>query len=155
MATASATPTLLAAEICRNLSEKGPSGLFLISVEPIHDLAWDQTPRQFRAALCNSLAVATLPDGRFVVWVYASGEKNPLGQTAEISAQLMPGLREFTFASWTPGLQNHLTACVQRPVVEIVVGYKESASSDNFRPVPLPNGTDRVTFPIKCGGNYP
>lgn len=146
--TASPVPT------CPSNAE-GRRGLYVIYIEPLPSLVWNQTPRQFRVGVCNTLAESIVPSSRFRVSVYVPEAKDPLGQTSELSAQLTPGLHELMLGSWTPGLQNHVTACAVRPTVEILVEYNDFPGVNNFRPVLWPDGSERKAFAVACGGTYP
>ncbi len=123
-------------------------------VEPIPGLAWDPTPRQFRVGLCNSLPVMTMPNGELTVFVHFPGSDHGLGQTPKIRAQLEPGFHEFVFGTWTPGLENHVTVCVQRAIAEIEIVYSDNPPYSDFRPLLWPDGKSRLIMPIKCGGDY-
>ena len=134
---------------------EGRRGLYVIYLEPLPSLVWNQAPRQFRVGVCNTLAESLVPGSRFRVSVFAPEAKNPLGQTSELSAQLAPGLHELMLGSWTPGLQNHVTACAVSPAVEILVEYNDFSAVNNFRPVPWPDGSERKAFSVACGGTFP
>lgn len=128
----------------------------MLYVEPAPRLTWDQTPRQFRVGVCNTLSVPTVPQGQFVLFVYIAWTRQIRGQTSELPAQLAPGFHELVLGPWTPGLENHVTACAQRPAVEIEIGYNDSfPQSSSFRPVPWADGITKIVFPIACGGDYP
>ena len=146
--TASSVPT------CPSNAE-GRRGLYVIYIEPLPTLVWNQAPRQFRVGVCNTLAESIVPESRFRVSVYAPEAKNPLGQTSELSAQLTPGLHELMLGSWTPGLQNHVTACAVWPTVEVLVEYNDFPAVNNFRPVLWPDGSQRKAFTVACGGTFP
>ena len=152
--TTSTNPIGSAIPTCPSNAE-GRRGLYVISIEPLPSLVWNPTPRQFRVGVCNTLAESLVADSRFRVLVYAPKIKNPLGQTSELSAQLAPGLHELVLGSWTPGLQNHVTACADLLTVEIQIEYNDFPAVNNFRPVLWPDGSERKTFPIACGGNFP
>ncbi len=146
--------TLSVIPTCPSNAE-GRRGLYVIYIEPLPSLVWNQTPRQFRVGVCNTLAESIVPESRFRVSVYAPETKNPLGQTSELSAQLAPGLHELVLGSWTPGLQNHVTACAVLPAVEILVEYNDFPAANNFRPVLWPDGSERKAFSVACGGTFP
>ncbi len=148
------SPTASPVPTCPSNAE-GRRGLYVIYIEPLPSLVWNQTPRQFRVGVCNTLAESLVPGSRFRVSVYAPAAKNPLGQTSELSAQLAPGLHELMLGSWTPGLQNHLTACAVLPTVEISVEYNDFPPVNNFRPVLWQDGSERKTFSVACGGTFP
>lgn len=146
--------TASAVATCPSNAEK-QGGLYVISLDPLPSLVWDQTPRQFRIGVCNTLAESLVPQSRFRVSVFAPATKNPLGQTSELSAQVAPGLHELVLGSWTPGLQNHVTACAVHPVVEILVEYNDFPAANSFRPVLWPDGSERKTLSVACGGTFP
>ena len=152
--TTNPSPTANSVPTCPSNAE-GRRGLYVIYVEPLPSLVWNQTPRQFRVGVCNTLAESIVPESRFRASVYAPEAKNPLGQTSELSAQLTPGLHELMLGSWTPGLQNHVTACAVWPTVEILVEYDDFPAVNNFRPVPWPDGSERKAFSVACGGTFP
>jgi hypothetical protein len=147
-------PTASAVATCPSTAE-GQRGLYVISLDPLPSLVWNQTPRQFRVGVCNTLAESIVPESRFRVSVFAPATKNPLGQTSELSAQLAPGLHELVLGSWTPGLQNHVTACAVWPTVEILVEYNDFPAANSFRPVLWPDGSERKSFSVACGGTFP
>ncbi|MBI3912883.1 MAG: hypothetical protein HY327_01610 [Chloroflexi bacterium] len=134
---------------------EGQRGLYVIYIEPLPSLIWDPTPRQFRVGVCNTLAESLVPGSRFRLSVYAPETKSPLGQTSALSAQLTPGVHELMLGSWTPGLQNHVTACAVTPSVEILVEYNDFPAANNFRPVLWSDGSERKNFSVACGGNFP
>ncbi len=148
------SPTASVIPTCPSSAE-GRRGLYVIYIEPLPSLVWNQTPRQFRVGVCNTLAVALVPDSRFRVSIYAPEAKNPLGQTSVLSAQLTPGLHELVLGAWTPGLQNHVTACAVSPAVEILVEYSDIPAANNFRSVLWHDGSERKAFPVACGGTFP
>jgi hypothetical protein len=150
----SPSPTANPVQVCPSNAEK-PRGLYVISLDPLPSLVWNQTPRQFRVGVCNTLAEPLVPESRFRVSVFAPATKNPLGQTSELSAQLTPGLHELMIGSWTPGLQNHVTACAVWPTVEILVEYNDFPATNSFRPVQWPDGSERKAFSVACGGTFP
>ncbi len=130
-------------------------GLYVIYLEPLPSLVWNQAPRQFRVGVCNTLAESLVTSSRFRVSVFVPAAKNPLGQTSELAAQLTPGLHELLLGSWTPGLQNHVTACAVTPAVEIMVEYNDFPAVNNFRPVLWQDGSERKVFSVACGGTFP
>jgi hypothetical protein len=152
--TISSSVTASAVATCPSNAE-GRRGLYVIYIEPLPSLVWNQTPRQFRVGVCNTLAESLVPESRFRVSVFAPETKNPLGQTYELSAQLAPGLHELMVGSWTPGLQNHVTACAVWPAVEIMVEYNDLPAVNNFRPVLWPDGSNKKVFSVACGGTFP
>ncbi len=111
-------------------------------------------PRQFTVGLCNSLSVPLVPESHFVVSIHLPFRKDGGGQTSATIAQLSPGFHEITVGSWTPGLESHLTICIQKAIVELVVGYSDQDRSSNFRPLEFLDGKDRLLVPVQCGGSY-
>ena len=152
--TVSPSPVASTAPTCPS-NTGGRRGLYVINVEPLPSLVWNQTPRQFRVRVCNTLAESLVPGSRFRVSIYSQTAKNPIGQTSDLSAQLAPGLHELEIGSWTPGLQNHVTACADLRTVEILVEYSDYAAGNDFRPVLWLDDSERRTFPVVCGGNFP
>jgi hypothetical protein len=148
------SPTTSPVATCPSNTE-GRRGLYVIYLEPLPSLVWNQAPRQFRVGVCNTLAESLVTSSRFRVSVFAPAAKNPLGQTSELSAQLTPGLHELLLGSWTPGLQNHVTACAVLPTVEILVEYNDFPAVNNFRPVLWQDGSERKAFSVACGGTFP
>ena len=134
---------------------EGRLGLYVVYIDPLPSLIWNQTPRQFRVGVCNTRAESLVPQSRFRVSVFTPETKNPVGQTSELSAQLTPGLHELVLGSWTPGLQNHVSACAMWPSVEILVEYNDFPAVNNFRPVPWPDGSEKKVFSVACGGTFP
>ena len=148
-------PTASAQQVCADLAAEGQRGLVVTYVQPAPNLIWDQTPRQFRVGICNTLAVPTVPQGQFVLFVYLAWTRQIRGQTSELPAQLTPGFHELLFGTWTPGLENHLSICVQRPALEIEIGYNDDFPiSRSFRPVQWADGSNKMVFPIRCGGDF-
>ena len=148
------SPNASSVPACPSNAEGRP-GLYVIYLEPLPSLVWNQTPRQFRVGVCNTLAESIVPTSRFRASVFAPETKNPLGQTSELSAQLTPGLHELMLGSWTPGLQNHVTACAVWPAVEVLVEYNDFPAVNNFRPVLWPDGSEKKSFSVACGGTFP
>jgi hypothetical protein len=126
----------------------------VIYVHPSQVLAWDMAPRKFVVGLCNSLSVPLVPESHFVVSIHLPFRKDGGGQTSATVAQLSPGFHEITLGSWTPGLESHLTICVQKPAVELVVEYSDQSRSSSFRPLEYLDGQDRLLVPVECGGSY-
>ena len=126
-----------------------------MSIQPVSELVWDNEPRRFDVSVCNTLGVATLNSLRFVVLVYYPTEVRPIGQTAQVTAQLVPGLNEMKFESWTPGFRNHLSACQQQPPVQLEVDYIIPPDLSAWRVMLFFDGTNRRTFGVKCGGTFP
>jgi hypothetical protein len=148
------TPALGAAQLCDQLRSTAPAGLYVVSVTPVPALVWDRTPRQFIVDLCSTLPRATPIGSQFVVFIYFPGEAHPRGQTSELPVRLEPGLHEMTFQWWTPGLQNHISACNIQPPVQVAVAYTFPPSANFFHPIPYADGKDRLTFAVKCGGHF-
>ncbi len=148
------SPTASPVTTCPSNAE-GRRGLYVIYIEPLPSLIWNQTPRQFRVGMCNTLAESLVPGSRFRLSVYIPQTKSPLGQTSDLSAQLTPGLHQLVLGSWTPGLQNHVTACAITPAVEILVEYNDYPAVNNFRPVLWLDGSERKVFSVACGGTFP
>lgn len=73
--------------------------------------------------------------------------------TTATSAKLAPGLNEIKLGPWVPGLQNHVTICVDRAFGQAQVFYND-LPTPSFGVLKWVDGKDTVTFPIKCGGNY-
>ncbi len=92
---------------------------------------------------------------RFVVFIYFPGESRPRGQTSELPVRLTPGLHELTLEWWTPGLQNHISACNIQPPVQVAVAYTVPPSVNVFHSIPYVDGQDRLTFTVRCGGHFP
>ncbi len=153
-ATATLAPTATADELCTRIAAQDQRGLYVLYVHPSENLRWDQAPRSFSVGLCNSLPVPLVPESHFVVSILIPWHRDGAGQTSSTTAQLSPGFHELVLGSWTPGLENHVTICVQKAVVEVVVGYSDETKSSNFRPLPYPDGKDKALFPVQCGGNY-
>lgn len=153
--TVTPTSALSPAQICEQLAGKAERGLYVIELEPIPDLVWDNVPREFQVGVCNTLTVSTVPAGEFMAFVFLPGSAQAIGQTTPATAQLEPGYHALTLKSWTPGYENHVTACATRPYVQVRVDYADSPRTQNFRPVSWLDGNDRVVFPVKCGGNFP
>ena len=149
-----ATPTPSAAQVCDHLRSNAAAGLYVVSVTPVPALVWDRTPRQFIVELCSTLPRPTPIGSRFVLFVYFPGEAHPRGQTSELPVRLGPGLHKMTFEWWTPGLQNHISACNIQPPVQVAVAYTFPPSANFFHPIPFANGQDRLTFTVKCGGHF-
>jgi hypothetical protein len=95
-----------------------------------------------------------VPESHFVVSILIPSRRDGAGQTSVTTAQLSPGFRELVLGPWTPGLENHMTICVQKAVVEVVIGYSDEYRSSSFRPLQYPDGKDRVLLPVECGGSY-
>ncbi|MBI5034970.1 MAG: hypothetical protein HZB51_30965 [Chloroflexi bacterium] len=140
---------------CNQLGSSAKPGLYVISIQPVPELVWDNEPRRFDVSICNTLGVATLNSLRFVVRIYYATQVRPVGQTAEVMAQLVPGVNELKFESWTPGLRNHITACQQQPPVQVEVNYIVPPDLSALRVMPFPDGTNRRTLGVKCGGTFP
>ena len=147
------TPTPGPAQICDSLGAQGQRGIFLVDLQPVPDLAWDQNPRQFRVGVCNTHPPSNVPQGRYKIFVfYPGGDRGP-GQTGLMHFQLKPGLNEIMIGPWVPGLENHLATCAMRPIGSIEVHYNDSPDS-NFKALAWPDGRIKVEFPIRCGGDY-
>ena len=153
--TATPSSATSSAQVCQQMVGKAQRGLYVIELQPIPSLIWDQVPREFRVGICNTLTVSTVPDGEFTLFVFLPEDEPALGQTSSLTAQLTPGFHRLTLKSWTPGFENHVTACATRPEVEIQVDYADSPRAQNFRPLTWLNGKDRVVFPVKCAGDFP
>ncbi len=153
--TASPTSALSPTQTCEQLVGKTQRGLYVIELEPIPGLVWDSVPRGFQVGICNTLTVSTVPAGEFMAFVFLPGNAQAIGQTTPVTAQLEPGYHALTLKSWTPGFENHVTACATRPNVEVQVDYADSPNPQHLRPVPWLDGKERVVFPVKCGGNFP
>lgn len=154
----SASPTTRATDlnqICADLLAQHQNKMYVQSVESIPPLVWDSVPRQFRASICNARNEALVPTSRFVTKIFFPGEKNSLSQTASVNAQLTPGLHTLTFSSWTPGFENHVTICAQRPLIQIEIDYTDQPAPESFQVVPWVDGKTRVTMAVQCAGNYP
>lgn len=153
-ATEAATPTRTFAETCRSLTDTGPAGLFLFYISASPELKWDLEPRAFRVGVCNSHTVPTVPESDFILSIRLVDKRAPLGQTPHLPKQLEPGFSELTLSPWTPGLENHVTICVQRAIVALELGYSDQPGSRNYRPVQWLDGSTSRLFPVKCGGDY-
>lgn len=143
------------AQVCDQLSLNASPGLYVVSVVPVPELVWDRTPRQFVVDVCNTSPDATPIGSRFVVLIYFPGEASPRGQTSELPVRLEPGLHGLTLEWWTPGLQNHISACNIQPPVQVAVAYTYPPSLNILHPIPFGDGQDRWTFAVKCGGHFP
>ncbi len=140
--------------MCANMAAHEQRGLFVLYVEPSSPLAWDWAPRQFRVGLCNSLSVPLVAESHFVVMLRIPFRKDGAAQTGQLIAQLSPGFHQVVVGSWTPGLENHVTICVQKAVMEVIVGYSDEDRPSNYRPLPYPDGKNSVLLPVQCGGDY-
>ncbi len=148
------SPPLSPQAVCAALSAQGRGGLFVVYAEPAKELVWDNNPVQFRVGVCNSLPVPLVPASHFVAMVDVPYSKSGGGRTNEIANQLPPGFHEFLFSTWKPGLENHITVCVQKQVIELTIGYSDQEKSKNFHLLQWVDGTNRRIFPIKCGGTF-
>jgi hypothetical protein len=142
-------------QICADLLAQHQNKLYVQNVESIPPLVWDSVPRQFRVSICNARNEALVPTSRFVTKIFFPGEKNSLSQTASVNAQLTPGLHTLTFSSWTPGFENHVSICAQRPLIQIEIDYTDQPAPESFQVVPWVDGKTRVTMAVQCAGNYP
>jgi len=149
------TPVLDPASACAELATHAQPGLYLLAVRPVPALVWDRVPRQFLVNVCNSSTETTAAGTRFVVFAYFPGEVRPRGQTSELLVRLEPGLHELTLESWTPGLQNHLSACRLQPWIDLSVAYTFPPDLSTYHPIPFVDGKDKVAFAVKCAGNFP
>ncbi len=152
--TAGPSPTPSAAQICTDLIARKQTGIFVVSLRPEPGLVWDKTPRQFQTGICNALPPANVPQGKYKIVLSFPGSNHGLTQSADVRAELKPGLNQVSIGPWIPGLENHLASCATRAVAETQVMYNDTPDPF-YRALPWPDGSDRVSLAIQCGGNYP
>lgn len=129
-------------------------GIYVLYIQPVPDLVWDQNPRQFRVGLCDTIALPSTPQGKYKIAMSFPPGSRGATQSSAVSAELKPGLNEVSVGPWIPGLENHLGACAMRANAETQVMYNDTPDPF-FHPLLWPNGDDHVTLSIQCGGNYP
>ncbi|MBI4789841.1 MAG: hypothetical protein HY782_22640 [Chloroflexi bacterium] len=150
---AAPTATPGPAQICARLAAQGYREIFVVDVQPVPDLAWDQTPRWFRVGVCNTLPPPNVPQGRYKIFVFYPGSNRGPGQSGVVQLELKSGLNEVMVGPWVPGLENHQAACATRPIGAIEVHYNDTPDVF-FRALAWPDGKIRIELPIKCGGDY-
>jgi hypothetical protein len=148
----SATPS--AAQICAGMIGKMPAGIYVMYLQPETELIWDKDPRQFRVGLCNANPPPAVPQGKYKITMTFPPNNAGATESKPSVAELKPGFNEITVGPWIPGLENHLATCAVRANSETQVMYNDTPDPF-YHALAWYNGTDRVTLPIKCGGNYP
>lgn len=132
----------------------GPRGLFVIYADVSPELVWDTRPREFRVGICNSHPVPLVPDSQFLVTLRLPETGRIPGQTERLRAQLGPGFHELILKQWVPGYENHVTICVQKPAVQVIVEYSDQADSPVFHPLRWLDGSEGQIYLIRCGGDF-
>lgn len=148
------SPTPSTAQICAGMLGKVPAGIYVLYLQPVTELIWDNDPRQFRVGLCNTNPPPAAPQGKYkIAMSFPPGSRGATESKPSV-AELKPGFNEISVGPWIPGLENHRANCAVRANAETQVMYNDTP--DPFYHVLLwYDGKDRVTLPIKCGGNFP
>lgn len=146
----SVRPTPTSPQKCAGLA----SGLYVIGVEPLSELVWDAQRRSFKVELCNANSGATASGGELSLFIYVAGAKQPIGQTGPWWGAISPGYQERIVGDWKPGLENHKTICVQKPVVELEVVFRQDRKEGWYQTIRFPDGRSRTPYPIRCAGDY-
>ncbi len=139
----SPAPPLTPADLCAAMEP----GLHVLSLVPTQPLMWVKAERAFRVGLCNANGGPMPKDGGLVAFITTVGQNHPMGQTYTRRGAIPPGYTEVVLEHWIPGLENHLTICVQKPAVIVEVKWSDDAKND-FRVL------DVQQFPVQCGGDY-
>ena len=147
------SPTPSVAQICAGMIGKVAAGIYVMYLYGTPELIWDYTPRQFRVGLCNTNPATSTPQGKYKIAMTFPPGNAGATQSAPTPVELKPGFNEISVGHWVPGLQNHRAACASRANAETQVLYNDTPDPI-FRALTWFNGTDRVTLPIKCGGDY-
>jgi hypothetical protein len=104
--------------------------------------------------LCNANPPPAVPQGKYKITMTFPPNNAGATESKPTVAELKPGFNEITVGPWIPGLENHLATCAVRANAETQVMYNDTPDPF-YHALGWYNGTDRVTLPIKCGGNYP
>lgn len=149
------SPTLTAAQMCANLMPKGRNLIYVMYVHPNIELIWDTEPRYFLAGLCNTIPVANgVPQGRYMMRFNFPFSNQGSKESKPTPAELRPGFNEVNVGPWVPGYENHITRCATRAIAETQVTYNDTPDTF-YHVLPFVDGSDHISLPIKCGGNYP
>ncbi len=135
------------------LTAKGARDIFIVYIHPVPELVWDRNPRQFQIGLCDTIPPPNSPAGQYRVLLNFPGGNRGSSTSTEVGAQLQSGLNEISVGPWIPGLENHLAICATRAFAETQVMYSDNPDRI-FRALRWYDGSDRVSLPIACGGNY-
>ena len=148
------SPTPSAPQICAGLIAKAQPGTYVLYLEPVTELIWDNNPRQFRVGLCNTNPPPAVPQGKYKIAMSFPPANTGATESKPSVAELKPGFNEISVGPWIPGLENHKTNCAVRANAETQVLYNDTPDPF-YHALTWYNGNDRVTLPIKCGGNFP
>lgn len=147
------TPVPGPAQICADLRAKGVRDIFVLYINAVPELVWDNSPHDFKVGICNTLPPPSTPQGKYkLVMSFPGGNRGSMS-TPVVSASLTAGLNEVTVGPWVPGLENHMATCATRAVAQTQVMYNDVPDLI-FHALKWPDGTDTAGVPIKCGGNY-
>ncbi len=125
------------------------SGLVALDIKPVTPLIWDNELRAFDVRVCSPAELR----GAMLAWITINGNPlddkppHPTAQTYTAFKTLARGENHVTLEHWRPGLENHITICVQRPSVHVEVQWSEDGKT-NWRYV------GEQDFPVACGGSY-
>lgn len=132
---------------------RGQSQLYVVYIHPTPDLAWDKGPRQFLVGICDTIPLPAVPQGKYKMVLSFPLSTRGLAESTAVPAELKPGLNEVSVGPWIPGTENHLAICATMSPALIQVMYSDTGDRF-FRALLWPDGSDRVSITIQCGGNY-
>lgn len=147
------SPTASAAETCASLMTSGTSQLYVVYIHPSQPLVWDKGPRQFLVGICDTIPAPAVPQGKYKTQISFPLSNRGLSESAPVPATLKPGLNEVPVGPWVPGTENHKAICATLSPALIQVMYSDTG--DRFyRALVWPDGSDRESITIQCGGDY-
>jgi hypothetical protein len=133
----------------------GRNLIFVLYVRPSSELIWDNLDRTFLVGLCNTIPVANgVPQGKYKMKFNFPFSNQGSKESVPTPGELKPGLNEVKIGPWKPGYENHLARCATRAVAETQVTYNDTPDPI-YRVLPYLDGSDHLSLPIKCGGNFP
>ena len=148
------SPTPSAAQICAGMLGKVPAEIYVLYLQPVTELIWDNDPRQFRVGLCNANPLPAVPQGKYKIALSFPPRTSHATESKPSPAELKPGFNEITVGPWVPGLENHLAQCAVKTNAETRVLYNDTPDPF-YRALKWYDGKEFVMLAIKCGGNYP